>query len=263
MPGQIILALSGSPNPKSFTHRVLETFLEPVKDSAEINLFVPREMEIGPCLGCFHCWRKKTSGQCVQKDDFEQIIEAYKVCDTIILAAPLYIFGFPATLKNVLDRFFITLEPDQLPTGDGKGTRHPIRWHRERKALLISTCGFPEPGNFELLQEHFRTICNHTRWEQAGEVLLPAAGAFNGTPLAESKTGQIRAAGREFLETGLVSGETRAKIAEAPFTHEQYRKIATWNFKGGLMNKAKTIALMTKIMGRAKIMSKQETDEKE
>ena len=126
-----VLALSGSPRPNSFTHRMLELFLEPLKESAEVNLFVPRKMNIGPCVGCFHCWNKKTIGQCIQKDDFEQILAAYKTCDMVVLAAPLYIFDFPATLKNVLDRFFITLEPDQVPL-EGGGTRHPTRFHRER-----------------------------------------------------------------------------------------------------------------------------------
>ena len=246
-----VLALSGSPRPQSFTHRMLERFIEPLKDAAQVSLFVPRKMQIGPCLGCFHCWGKKTPGRCTQQDDFEQILEAYKSCDLVVLAAPLYIFDFPATMKNVLDRFFVTLEPDQLPV-EGGGTCHPTRFQRERKALLISSCGFPELSNFDLLREHFRIICRHMGWEKAGEVLLPAAGAFNGTPLSGTKDKQIRAAGEEFLTTGRVSRETLAAVAEAPFSHEEYRKMATWSFKGGLLEKGKMMALIVKIKGRLK-----------
>ena len=246
-----VLAISGSPRPQSFTHHMLELFLEPLNDSAQVNLFVPRKMNIGPCLGCFHCWSKKTPGQCSQKDDFEQILEAYQGCDLVVLAAPLYIFDFPATMKNVLDRFFITLEPDQLPL-EGGGTFHPTRFPGDRKALLISSCGFPELSNFDLLRQHFRIICRHMEWENAGEVLLPAAGAFNGTPLSGIKDKQIRAAGEEFSATGRVSQESLAALAEAPFSHEEYRKMSTWSFKGSLVDKGKMVALMAKVMGRMK-----------
>jgi putative NADPH-quinone reductase len=246
-----ILALSGSPKTHSYTHHMLELFLEPLQESAEVSLFIPRKMNIGPCVGCFHCWDKKTPGQCLQKDDFEQIIEAYKLCDLVVLAAPLYVFGFPATLKNVLDRFFITLEPDLIPLESG-GTVHPNRFQRDRKAVLISSCGFPEIENFDLLREHFRLICKHIGWENSGEVLLPAAGAFGNTPLAKIKEGHLRSAGKDYSVSGRVSETTLEKVAGAPFSHEEYRKIANWNFKGGLAGKGKMMALMTKIMIRAK-----------
>ncbi|MBN2289719.1 MAG: flavodoxin family protein [Candidatus Glassbacteria bacterium] len=251
-----VLALSGSPRPQSFTHHMLELFLEPLSGSAEVSLFVPRKMNIGPCLGCFHCWSRKTPGECSQKDDFAQIIEAYKSCDLVVLAAPLYVFGFPATLKNVLDRFFITLEPDQLPL-EGGGTTHPKRYQRRRRAVLISSCGFPEMENFDLLREHFRIICKHTGWENAGEVLLPAAGAYNGTPLAGTKDRLLRATGEEFLREGRVSGETLAALAEAPFSHEEYRNMANWAFKGSLLEKGKMVALTAKIMARVKKKQKE------
>ena len=71
-------------------------------------------MNIGPCTSCWTCWRK-TQGKCVQKDDFQQIADAYMRADYFLIAAPLYYFSFPATIKNVIDRFFCFLERAQQP----------------------------------------------------------------------------------------------------------------------------------------------------
>jgi len=144
---EVVLAISGSLRKPSFTERMLDLCIEGMGDGLEVHKFYPHKMAIGPCTSCFSCWGKKRPGECVQKDDFEKILDVYMRADYLLLAAPLYIFDLPATVKNVIDRFFIILEPSQVQSSTGQ-TEHPKRFGRHPKAVLISSCGF--------LQDHLR-----------------------------------------------------------------------------------------------------------
>ena len=101
----VILALSGSPRKPSFTEKLLDLCLEGMGPGLELHKFYPHRMDINPCRGCWACWTK-TKGLCIQEDDFRPIAEVYARADYFLVAAPLYYFSLPATVKNVIDRFF-------------------------------------------------------------------------------------------------------------------------------------------------------------
>ena len=244
-----VLAISGSLRKPSFTEKMLDLLIEGLGESVEVRKFYPHKMNIGPCNSCWSCWGKKTPGVCVQKDDFDQILEAYKQADYFLWALPLYVFDMPATVKNVLDRFFITLEPAQQPGPDGL-TGHPKRFARQRRAVLISSCGFPEVENFDLLRKHFHLICQHMDWQWSGEVLISASGAANVPGLFDAKYELIKKAGAELLE-GCISSETSRAIAEPMMPAEDYRQLATAHFDGGLSAKLKQASIATKALQRA------------
>ncbi len=149
-----VLAISGSLRKPSFTEKMLDLCIEGMGDNVEVKKFYPHKMKIGPCTSCWSCWGKKNPGVCAQKDDFQEILEVYKRADYFLLAAPLYIFSFPATVKNIIDRFFILLEPAQVKSSRGY-TEHPKRFDSHPKTVLISSCGFPEIENFDLLRNIF------------------------------------------------------------------------------------------------------------
>jgi multimeric flavodoxin WrbA len=207
-------------------------------------------MEIGPCSSCWSCWSKKRPGECVQKDDFEQILDVYKRADYLLLAAPLYIFDLPATVKNVIDRFFITQAPSQIECPDGN-TEHPKRFVRPRKAVLISSCGFPEIENFDILRRHFRIICQHMVWQWSGEILISAAGVANAPKLFDEKHELIKRAGAELIEGG-ISQEVADAIAAPVMPAEDCRRFATLSFEGGVVAKAKVASIVAKAMRRNK-----------
>ncbi|HPJ71237.1 MAG TPA: flavodoxin family protein, partial [bacterium] len=104
----VILALSGSPRKPSFTEKLLDLCLEGMGPGLELHKFYPHRMDINPCRGCWACWTK-TKGLCIQEDDFRPIAEVYARADYFLVAAPLYYFSLPATVKNVIDRFFCFL----------------------------------------------------------------------------------------------------------------------------------------------------------
>jgi NAD(P)H-dependent FMN reductase len=242
----VVLAISGSLRAPSFTEKMLDLCIEGMGNNLEVHKFYPHKMKINPCNSCWACWDGKKPGECVQKDDFEQILEVFKRADYVLIAAPLYVFDFPATVKNVIDRFFVVLEPAQIESPGGH-TEHPKRFGRHPKAVLVSSCGFPEVENFEILRKHFHLISEHMGWRWSGEILISAAGAANAPKLFDRKYELIRKAGTE-LVNGEISRETTEIIAASVMSAEDYRRMATLSFEGGLMAKAKMAAIAIKVM---------------
>lgn len=247
----VVLAISGSLRKPSFTEKMLDQCIEGMGQNLEVHKFYPHKLKIGPCNSCWSCWGKTHPGQCVHKDDFEQILEVYKRADYFLLAAPLYVFDLPATVKNVIDRFFVILEPSQVMSLRGE-TEHPKRFGRHPKTVLISSCGFPEMSNFDLLRQHFRKVCEHMDWDMAGELLVSAAGAANVPRLFDDKLEAIRKAGAEIL-TGEISKETADAVAAPVISDEDYRTMATLSFEGGLIAKAKMIRIGMKAIREKKL----------
>jgi hypothetical protein len=239
-----VLAISGSLRKSSFTEKMLDLCLEGMGSNVEVQKFYPHKMKIGPCISCWKCWKKETLGKCVQQDDFQIILDSYKKADYLIFAAPLYIFTFPATVKNILDRFFILLEPEQVPSPRG-GTEHPKRFDRHPKAALVSSCGFPEVDNFSLLRPYFHKVCDEFGWRWSGEILISAAGIANAPKLFDKKYRFIRQAGAE-LAAEKISQETMDIISEPVMPAEDYRKMASSSFQGGLVGTMKTVSIAMK-----------------
>jgi multimeric flavodoxin WrbA len=235
-----VLALSGSLRNPSFTEKILDNLLEGMGE-VEVHKFYPYKMKIEPCTSCWSCWQGKNKGECVQKDDFQSIYDVYKKCDYFIIAAPVYIFGFPATVKNVRDRFFVNLDSSQIVMDNGL-TNHPQRYSPKAKGVLVSSCGFPDIENFSLMSQHFKKIMMHLGLTWAGEVLIPAAGAANVPHLLDNNIELVRKAGSE-LVNGLISDETMRAVSDVPISKNDYRELVNASFKGGITGKAKTLAL--------------------
>ena len=244
---KIVLAISGSLRKRSFTEKMLDLCIEGMGAGIETHKFYPHKMNIGPCNSCWSCWNNKSPGQCVQQDDFQEIIEVYKRADYFLLAAPLYVFDFPATVKNMIDRFFVVLEPAQLESASGQ-TKHPTRFDRHPKTVLISSCGFPEIDNFDLLRRHFKIICEHMDLTWAGEILIPASGIARAPKLFDRKYDLLRAAGTELIRSSSISPATTATIAAPVMAAEDYRRLATLSFEGTLTAKAKMAMIAVKAL---------------
>jgi NAD(P)H-dependent FMN reductase len=246
----IVLAISGSPREPSLTEKMLDLCIEGMGANLEVHKFYPHKMKINPCNSCWSCWGKKRPGECVQKDEFNKILDIYKRADYFILAVPLYFFNLPATVKNVIDRFFIVLEPAQIESKWG-GTEHPKRFGRHPKAALISSCGYPEIANFEILRRHFQIICEHLDWQWAGEILISAAGAANAPKLFDRKYQLIKNAGAELLN-GEISHETTNEISAQVMPVDDYRRMASLSFESGLIPKVKMASIAVKVMLKSK-----------
>jgi multimeric flavodoxin WrbA len=211
-----VMAICGSPRAgkaggKSLTERVLKTFLEGLSPK-RYRIFYPHLMKIAYCTGCYTCWFK-TPGVCAIRDDMAEIVAEWQDADLIILASPVYVEGFSAQLKTVLDRSICLFEP--LVSLDGRGhCRHELRSRKDRAALLISTCGFSELDNFDAIRTHFAAVCRNYFWKNAGEILIPASAAASLPRLYDEKFAAVKKAGEELAREGRITFRTAQKISE-------------------------------------------------
>lgn len=152
-----VLVLNGSPKcQRSNTMRLTRSFLEGA-GWTDAEIIDVAKADIKPCLGCFACWRK-TPGKCIINDEMAGILAKIIAADVIVWSFPLYYYGVPGGLKNLIDRQL----PMNLPfmaEGSESGS-HPPRYDLSRQChLVISTCGFwTASGNYDNVSFMFDRI---------------------------------------------------------------------------------------------------------
>ena len=228
-----ILAINGSPKgDRSNTWRLTSAFLRgiaareestcgqaPTVETVNINA-----LDIKPCLGCFSCW-SKTPGACCIRDDMQAIIEKILWADVIIWSFPLYYFGLPGPLKNLIDRQL----PMSLPfmSAETQSGGHPSRYDMSSKrAVVISTCGFyTAKGNYSGMTDLFDRLYGKDGYTA---LFCGQGELFRVKELAERTDeylSQVEKAGEEFAG-GSITGETRAKLDQDLFPRDVFEAMA-------------------------------------
>ena len=112
-----ILILNGSPRPNGNTSAMVEAFAEGAKENGhQIDIINVCQKKIAGCLGCDYC-RRKDSGherQCVQRDDMQEVYPLLDEAEMIVLASPVYYFGFSGQLQCAISRFYAPDRPENL-----------------------------------------------------------------------------------------------------------------------------------------------------
>jgi FMN-dependent NADH-azoreductase len=88
--------------------------------------------------------------------------------DVLVLATPLYYFGFSAQIKVAIDRFFAINSSLKRTEKSVSGIR---------RMILLAVCGDEDEQAMSALVENYRLICAYLGIENAGEVL--AAGVYD------------------------------------------------------------------------------------
>ena len=100
-----ILVFNGSPKKqRSDTLHLSRAFLDGMREAApqEIHTIDVIDRHIEFCRGCFAC--KYNGGHCVLDDDMREILGQIPDSDLLLFSYPLYFYGMPAMLKNLVDR---------------------------------------------------------------------------------------------------------------------------------------------------------------
>lgn len=110
-----VLILLGSPRKHGNTAKLAAEFARGAKESGHtVTEIILKEKTFGDCLGCGHCQR--SGGQCVQKDDMQEIYEAMKENDIIVLASPVYFYTWTSLMKRMIDRTYALISVLQHKT---------------------------------------------------------------------------------------------------------------------------------------------------
>ena len=80
--------MNGSPKVGN-TAAMVNAFAEGAKEAGhEVEILHVGKMKINGCLACEYC-HTKGEGKCVQKDDMEKVMPAYKEADMVVFASPI------------------------------------------------------------------------------------------------------------------------------------------------------------------------------
>lgn len=162
-----IAVLNGSPR-KENTYAMIQAFREGAEAAGhEVEEYHVGKMKIAGCMGCMYC-KTKGEGVCIQKDDLEKIMPAYKEADMIVFASPIYYFTMTAQIEAAIQRVFCIGKPAKA----------------KRTALLLSS---GSPGVYDGAIAQMNGYCAYTGIELAG--VITANGAEN---KSEAKMNEIR-----------------------------------------------------------------------
>ena len=228
-----ILVINGSPKgEKSNTYRLTQAFLEGISAHEEsIGNQIPKtetleinKLNVKSCLGCFSCWNK-TPGECCIRDDMRMVIEKLLWADLTIWSFPLYYFGLPGQLKNLIDRQL----PMTLPfmNAETESGGHPSRYDMSgKKTVLISTCGFyTAKGNYDCVTAMFDRFCGKNGYT----ALFCGQGELFRIQELASRTNEylsyVRQAGEEYASVG-ISNNTWKKLNENLYPRDVFETMA-------------------------------------
>jgi len=162
-----IAVFNGSPR-KGTTSKMIQAFREGAEAAGhQVDEYQVGRMKIAGCLGCEYC-HTKGEGACVQKDDFEKILPAYKEADMIVFASPIYYFTMTAQMEAAIQRVYCI----------GKLLN-------AKKAALLLTSG--SPGVYDAAIAQFQGYMGFSSIEIAG--IITSNGGENGS---EAKLNEVR-----------------------------------------------------------------------
>ena len=101
-----ILVLNGSPRENGNTQGMIEAFAAGAAEKGhKVRVINVCRKKIAGCIGCEYC-HTKGNGKCVQKDDMQEICSALDTSEMLVIASPVYYFGFTGQLQCAISRFY-------------------------------------------------------------------------------------------------------------------------------------------------------------
>lgn len=109
-----ILILNGSPRPNGNTTTMIAAFAEGAqKKEHQVTVIDVCNKKIAGCLGCEYC-HTKSLGICIQKDDMQEIYKALESAEMLVIASPIYYFGYSGQLQCAIHRTYAIGIPKKL-----------------------------------------------------------------------------------------------------------------------------------------------------
>jgi len=97
-----VAVFHGSPRIEGNTEILLNEAIRGIREEGhDIKVFKLNFMNIKPCQDCGGC---EKNGTCIINDDMDEIYDAIREADRIILASPIFFFGLSAQSKAMIDR---------------------------------------------------------------------------------------------------------------------------------------------------------------
>ena len=160
-----IYIVNGSPLLQGNT----STLLAPVRETFEKAGHTVEEdflyhLSLSGCLDCRACQKVSDRPGCAVKDDGIAALNKMIWADLILIASPLFTFGFTAPVKALLDRSFSMakyygdLPPHHLLAG--------------KAMALVTTYGYPDEEALPLLEVPLQMMCQLAHMRYLGALVV-------------------------------------------------------------------------------------------
>ncbi len=160
-----ILTIFGSPRKKSNTARMLNWVEDCLlQERNEVKRLTLAAMDVKPCLACAACKKVLDEPGCVLSDDGIGLVKDMLASDVILLATPLYMWGFPAQIKAAIDRAYC------LVTGYHTPAHNSLM--QGKIFGLVMTGASPYENNAEHAVGAYRTWVEYLQCENVGELYV-------------------------------------------------------------------------------------------
>ncbi|MHA1909955.1 MAG: flavodoxin family protein [Candidatus Thorarchaeota archaeon] len=225
-----VLAINGSARmEKGRTAKILAAFTDGmIEAGASVDLEYAKKLKIHPCNGDFQCWREKI-GECIHSDDMQYIYSKMREADILVLAMPIYL-PLPGKMQNLLNRLMPIVEPI-LEFRDGR-TR--AKFHddvRISKIVLVSTGGWWEKDNMDLVVQITKHIAEDVSVEFSGAVLRPHVSIMEeNKEMAKKIMDAVKTAGHQMVRDGKMSPDLLETISQPLISEEELRERANKNY---------------------------------
>lgn len=149
------MIITGSHRTYSNSRAIAEEFEKGAKAAGhEVYRFDSAHKKIHPCIGCDEC---NMNGPCIYKDDMDELRDHLVAADAVVLASPMYYFGFSAQLAAVIDRFYAF---------------NPQITGKKKCFLIISLCG-DDLGTAAGIEKQYEIIAKFLKWNDCGRIIAP------------------------------------------------------------------------------------------
>ena len=163
-----VLVLNGSPHEDGNTIAMIGAFAKGAESNGhEVTVFDVAKKKIAGCMACEYC-HTTGGGECVQKDDMQELYPLLDAADVLVLASPIYYFTLTAQIEAAFQRQYCIGKPPKAT----------------KIAMLLSS---GSPGVYDAAIVQFKGYSAYTGIELAG--VITANGAENGS---KAKLNEIR-----------------------------------------------------------------------
>lgn len=214
-----VVAINSSPKGQAGNTNVLvSAFLKGAREAGAetINIFLA-EKQIEHCKGCHTCW-SRGPGQCVTSDDMQAILSQLAGANVIVFATPVYFGNISGMLKVFMDRMTMIGGPQShIETGKEHPKSEVPQIHAP-KLMMISSCGFPDRDEFEVVSLWMKRVSQKMHMELVGEIFA-TRGRFLASPPEELRHAVagylqlVERAGAEIASQMRLSEDTEKQLA--------------------------------------------------
>ena len=150
-----ILILQGSPRANGNTAWMAEEYRKAAEAAGhKVTLVNVARKKIAGCLACEYC-HGKGNGECIQKDDMQELYPLLAEAEVLVLAAPIYYFTLSAQIQLAIQRFYAIWKPAKVT----------------RTALLLSS---HSPNVYDGAIAEYKGIITFCGYEDTGIVTANA-----------------------------------------------------------------------------------------